>query len=160
MRRLSSSRVAALTVAALAVGGGAQASVSVALDHSLRLPVSGHAASVVVGNPAVADVTVVDSRTLFVTGKRFGATDVVVLDPLGRTVYASDIQVVNGVGQHVRVFRAGQMNDLACDPACTAPATAGPDAATTASPFANPITALGGAAGATTAAPTTAGLPR
>ena len=121
---LRPSVVAALLSAAAAAfmaSPGHASTVSVPRDHSLRLSVGGRAASVVLGNPSVADVTVVDSRTLYVTGKALGSTDVVVLDPLGRTVYASDIQVVNGAGSHVTVYRAGQRADMACNPTCVSP---------------------------------------
>ena len=43
----------------------------VPLDHTVKLNISGAAASVVVGNPAVADVHVVDSHTVFVAGRGF-----------------------------------------------------------------------------------------
>ncbi len=38
----------------------AAASIQLQIDHSERLTIAGSAASVLVGNPAVADVTVVD----------------------------------------------------------------------------------------------------
>ncbi len=115
-----------LLVAGLAAAGAARAApLSVPVNHSVRLPVSGRAASVVVGNSKVADVTVVDSRTLFVTGKAAGSTDVMVVDPLGRTVFAGDILVVMGGGKSVTVHRGVQRADLACDPRCLAPADSG-----------------------------------
>lgn len=107
---------------ACAAGTAARAATLVVpVNHSLRLPVAGRAASVVVGNAQVADVSVVDSRTVFVTGKSPGSTDVSVVDPLGRTVYAADIAVSTGAGAPVTVHRAGSTSDMACDPRCTAP---------------------------------------
>ena len=119
-----------LAAGLVAAAGAARAgTLSVPLNHSVRLPVSGRAASVVVGNSKVADVTVVDSRTLFVTGKSAGSTDVMVVDPLGRTVFAGDISVVLGAGKSVTVHRGVERADLACDPRCLAPAGSGPNAA-------------------------------
>ena len=114
------------------------ATLAVAVNHSLRLPVAGRAASVVVGNAAVADVTVVDSHTLFVTGKSAGSTDVAVVDPLGRTVYAADISVTAGAGRPVTVHRAGDVAELSCDPRCLAPAKDGSVASPVASAGAVP----------------------
>ena len=92
--------IAALTPAALlmglAVAGPAAAELVVPIDHSVRLAVSGQAASVVIGNPQVADVTVVNSHTLFVSGRGYGETDVVVLDHMGRTIYSGDVIVAAG----------------------------------------------------------------
>ena len=106
---------------AAAAGGARAASLAVPLNHSVKLPVAGRAASVVVGNSKVADVTVVDSRTLFVTGKAPGSTDVTVVDPLGRTLYASDVTVSAGGGAQVTVHRGVERADLNCDPRCLAP---------------------------------------
>ena len=102
------------------------ATLTVAVNHSVRLPVAGRAASVVVGNAAVADVTVVDTHTLFVTGKAPGSTDVAVVDPLGRTVFATDVWVSSGAGAPVTVHRASTTSELACDPRCVAPDQAKP----------------------------------
>ena len=114
---------APLLIAGLACAAGQSraATLNVAVNHSLRLPVAGRAASVVVGNAAVADVTVIDSHTLFVTGKSAGTTDVAVVDPLGRTVFAADVAVGLGGGRAVTVHRASETAELSCDPRCVAP---------------------------------------
>jgi hypothetical protein len=106
--------ISALAVAAPALAGV----VTVPIDHTQRLAVNGPAASVVVGNPAVADVTVVDSRTVFVSGRGYGSTDVVVLDALGRTIFSSDILVSAPTQGRVAVYRGAVRSDLACDPGC------------------------------------------
>ncbi len=128
MRRpIRSALVAVLATAAFA-GPAAAAAVTVAVDHNVKLPLAGPAGSVVVGNPTVADVTVVDSRTVFVSGRGPGSTDVTVVDPLGRTVFAGDIRVVSEPGAHVVIHRGAlQRADMSCDPTCT------PSAATAAS---------------------------
>lgn len=108
-------------LAGLAVGGGAHAStLRLALGHSARLPVAGPASSVVLGSPSVVDVSVVDSRTVFVSGRTLGSTDVTVIDPLGRIVYRGDIVVAGASGSSVRVFRGAAMTDVACTPYCAA----------------------------------------
>jgi Flp pilus assembly secretin CpaC len=123
-------RVLALIAFALVGGFAASAPVSadalvVAIDHSVRLPVQGQAANVVVGNPKVADVTVVDSRTLFVSGRAFGQTDVVVLDNLGRTIFSGDVIVGASREGRVSVYRGHDRIDLNCDPGCAVPTAVG-----------------------------------
>ena len=88
------------------------------LDHSTRLKVAGAAQSVVVGNPTVADVTVVDSHTLFVSGRGYGVTDVVVLDASGRTLYSTEVVVGVAHTGRVSVFRGAERTDMACSPNC------------------------------------------
>jgi hypothetical protein len=104
----------------LALAGAAHAgAITVPVDHLVKLPLAGPAGSVVVGNPAVADVMVVDSRTVFVNGKGPGSTDVTVVDPLGRTVFTGGVRVVAEAGSHVVIQRgAKQRADLSCDPTC------------------------------------------
>ena len=112
-----------LLLAGLAGAGAAHgATLQVALNHSVRLPVAGPAASVILGSPSVVDVSVVDSRTVFVSGKAPGATDVTVVDPLGRIVYHGDIVV--GEGATVSVFRGSVRSDQACAPYCASAPTA------------------------------------
>jgi hypothetical protein len=60
---------------------------------------------VIVGDPSVADVLVVDRRTLFVQGKGYGETEVVVLDAEGRTVWQGDVAVVAPDQGRVSVVR-------------------------------------------------------
>lgn len=90
----------------------------VPLDHSTRLQIAGAAQSVVVGNPAVADVTVVDSHTIFVSGRGYGVTDIVVLDGYGRTIYSNEVIVGVAHTGRVSVWRGGDRTDMACAPNC------------------------------------------
>ena len=107
----------ALLFASIAASAAAEP-LTVAIDHSSRLNVQGAAASVVVGNPQVADVTVVDSHTVFVSGRGYGETDVVVLDGAGRTIYAGEILVGTPGGGRVSVYRGAERTDMACAPGC------------------------------------------
>ena len=95
-------------------------SLVVTLDHSAQLHINGQAQSVVVGNPAIADVTVVDSHTLYVTGKSYGVTDVAVVDALGRTLFHNEIQVAPSNASMVAVWQGGRRLDYSCTPRCEA----------------------------------------
>jgi len=124
--------VMALAAAAPAFAQG----LMVPIDHSVRLSVHGQAASVVIGKPQVADVTVVNSHTVFISGRGYGTTDVIVLDPDGREVYSGDIVVGAVDAGRVSVYRGVERTDLACAGSCavstrspTAPAAVGSAAA-------------------------------
>lgn len=117
MRRI----LASLSLAAVTVAGPAlaqSAPLSVEIDHTARLNLRGSAASVVVGNPQIADVTVVDDRTLFVSGRGFGVTEIVVLDAVGRTLYQNTVVVAAPSSGQVRVWRGGAVTDMACSATC------------------------------------------
>ncbi|NBB51681.1 pilus assembly protein CpaC [Rhizobium sp. CRIBSB] len=92
---------------------------SVDIDQSTRVQLRAPAGSVIVGNPRIADVTVVDANTLFIVGKGYGVTEVVAVDVLGRTVFQSQVVVTAGDTGRVRVWRGGQVTEMACASTCS-----------------------------------------
>lgn len=108
-------------VTCVVAAGTAQAqSLNVEIDRSARVALRGSAASVIVGNPAIADVTVVDANTLFVTGKGYGVTEVIAVDGLGRTIYQGEVVVSGGSTGSVRLWRGAQGTELVCAASCSA----------------------------------------
>jgi len=133
-RSVSPARLAA-TVASVAVlfvpaiGTAQSGSMNVEIDQTQRVQLRGPAGSVIVGNPAIADVTVVDANTLYITGKGNGITEIVAVDTIGRTVFQSQIVVTDGAGSgRVRVWRGGQATEMACASSCS-PSLRGPNGA-------------------------------
>ncbi len=124
--------VAALAVPAIGVAQSGR--LNVEIDQATRVQLRGPAGSVIVGNPLIADVTVVDANTLYITGKGYGVTEVVAVDPIGRTVFQSQVVVTAGDGGgRVRVWRGAQATEMACASSCSpsmrgtsGPAAAGP----------------------------------
>ena len=109
---------ALLTLPGLAIAQSGR--ISVEIDQAQRAQLSGPAGSVIVGNPAIADVTVVDANTLYITGKGYGVTEVIAVDPIGRTVFQSQVVVTAGSGSgQVRIWRGGQATEMACASSCS-----------------------------------------
>lgn len=109
-------------LALLAVPAAAAAQtrpLSIDIDQSSRIQLRAPAGSVIVGNPNIADVTVVDANTLFITGKGYGVTEIVAVDALGRTVYQSQVVVTAGDTGRVRVWRGAQPTEMACASTCS-----------------------------------------
>jgi Flp pilus assembly secretin CpaC len=129
MRRLS----LVILMLALASPAAAAPRLTVALDHSERLYPAGPAGSVIVGNPAVADVTVVDQRTLYVSGRGYGTTEIVVLGPRGDTVWKGEVVVTAPEGQ-VSIYRGAQVTEMACGSTCSPSGRTGGAAAAGAKP--------------------------
>lgn len=127
--------LAALAVAAAPTVALAQSTMNVEIDRSSRVQLAGSAASVIVGNPQIADVSVVDANTLFITGKGYGVTEVVAVDGVGRTLFQREVVVTGGSTGSVRVWRGGQATEMACASSC-APSirTAGDSGASAAAP--------------------------
>ena len=127
MRRIAAALLA-LTVLAPAPAVQAQSRpLSVEVDHVTRLNLNGSAASVIVGNPQIADVTVVDAHTLFVSGRAYGVTEIVVLDAAGRSIYQGEVVVSAPSGGQVRVWRGASVTNMACSATC-APSIRGGEA--------------------------------
>ena len=133
--------LAVLLALAIVTPGAALAQsrpLSVEVDHVTRLNLRGSAASVIVGNPEIADVTVVDAHTLYVSGRDYGVTEIVVLDAAGRSIYQGQVVVSAASAGAVRVWRGAQVTNMACSASC-APSVRGgeavaPGAAQTPSP--------------------------
>lgn len=121
---------AAAALLALPAAAAAQSRpLNVDIDQSTRVQLRAPAGSVIVGNPLIADVTVVDANTLFITGKGYGVTEVVAVDVLGRTVFQSQVVVTAGDSGRVRVWRGAQATEMACASTCSPSIRSDPTAA-------------------------------
>ena len=109
--------VAAL--AAAAVAGVAHAGeVQVALDQSRPISLPDAATGVVVGNPSVAGVSIQNNRLLFVTGRSYGSTNLIVVGPTGRPIFETRITVITDETNVVMVTRGSATARLDCSPLC------------------------------------------
>lgn len=119
-RRLITTLAAAALVAGPGVAVAQSGRLNVEIDQAQRIQLRGQAGSVIVGNPEIADVTVVDANTLYITGKGYGVTEVVAVDTTGRTVFQSQVVVTAGDGAgRVRVWRGAQSTEMACASSCS-----------------------------------------
>jgi hypothetical protein len=72
-------------------------------------------ATVYVGNPAIADVTMIDARHAFVQGKTYGRTNIVALDRDNAPVFNTHVSVSGGEGGGtVTLNRGAQRITLNC----------------------------------------------
>ncbi|MCY1381743.1 hypothetical protein D9M69_696920 [compost metagenome] len=82
------------------------------------LRISAPAATVIVGNPGIADVTIQDPQTLILTGKSFGQTNLIVLDSFGEPIADTLIEVVQMQAGTTTVYQGQLRTTLACAPVC------------------------------------------
>ena len=108
--RSSASRTAltALATLLLSAAPAAAQGLSVALDQAERVSLRGSAADVVIGNPEIADVTMIDSRTLVITGKGQGTTSLLVFDRARRVLFDGPVSVSARAG-HVAMVRGSDV---------------------------------------------------
>jgi hypothetical protein len=95
------------------VAEGRAGMVEVVLDLARILKLDEPARTIVIGNPAVLDATVNDERTLVLTGKVLGMTNMIALDGKGDEVANLMINVVHG-SHIVTVHRGGQRETYNC----------------------------------------------
>ena len=106
------------SVAAPAYAGNMQ-SYTVELNKTEVVRLPGAAASIIVGNPKIADVTVQSSDLIFVVGRGFGETNLIILDAQGNTMVNADLQVVNTLSnQGVRLYNGKERETYSCIPFC------------------------------------------
>ena len=116
--RLALVLAGALLAAAPAMAQSAR--MNIEIDQAQRVQLRGAAGSVIVGNPQIADVTVVDANTLYITGKGYGVTEVVAVDAIGRTIFQSQVVVTGATGAgSVRIWRGAQATEMACAASCS-----------------------------------------
>lgn len=95
---------------------GAPISVKVNMARILRI--SAPAATVIIGNPGIADVTIQDPQTLVLTGKSYGQTNMIVLDDSGNPIADTLVNVVQAQADLVTVYLGTARITLACSPVC------------------------------------------
>src|SRR5690349_4190930 len=88
------------------------------LNHAKVLKLDQPVSKVIVGNAEVADATVADPRTIVLTGKAFGTTNLVLLDADGNALLDERILVSIDEGNTVRLFRQTMRSVLSCTPSC------------------------------------------
>lgn len=132
MRRLTLAICAglSLSVATVAAADSPSAPLSVSAGGATRIMLSAPVRDVVVGDPTVADVSLINERTLVVLGKKAGATTVIAFDARGRPLADRDVVVSNVPTQAVIVQRGVTEATYTCGDRCsllnttTAPAPA------------------------------------
>lgn len=99
----------------LAAGPAHAAGVAIAMDEVRTITFPKSVATVYVGNPAIADVTMIDARHAFVQGKSYGRTNIVALDKDNAQVFNAHISVNGGEGGGtVTLNRGAQRITLSC----------------------------------------------
>ena len=95
-----------LAILAFNVPASASEQLTVTTDQSQIITVNRAPGTVVVGNPTIADVTI-QGNQLFVHGRVFGKTNIIVLDENGSHLAEYMVNVVLEDDYNVVVFKAG-----------------------------------------------------
>ena len=108
--------------------GAKPETVVITVDRAKVFRVSRPAATIIIGNPAIADATVEDDRTLVLTGRSFGVTNLIVLDAKGDPIVDETLVVKGHETNTVRIYRRADRETMACAPVCEPTLTIGDNA--------------------------------
>jgi len=95
------------------------------VDRARVVRIAKAADTIIVGNPAIVDATIQDARTLILTGRSFGVTNLIVLDSEGDPIVDETIVVQGHERNTVRIYRQALRETLACSPVCEPTLTIG-----------------------------------
>jgi len=102
--------LALVLVSTQAFAGG----ISVPRDEVRTVTFTKPVATVYVGNPVIADISMIDSRHAFLLGKSFGVTNIVALDAAGHEVSDVPVTVSASRGSTVTLNKGSTQITLAC----------------------------------------------
>lgn len=121
-RAFMSAAIAAAAILAPVLAGGVAAAedgaVHVMTDRAKVFRIDAPADTVIVGNPAIADVAMYDRQTVVVTGKLYGTTNLVILDKSGEPIIDEVITVGAPSSDVVTVLRKTARSSYSCSPNC------------------------------------------
>jgi Flp pilus assembly secretin CpaC len=114
---LFASCLLALGLTALSPVAMAGEPITVYTDHSRVLSVSRPPATIIIGNPSIADVTIQGNQVLL-HARSFGETNIIILDEQGSQLADYEVTVQLGGNNNVAVFKAGYRYSYVCAPDC------------------------------------------
>jgi len=89
-------------------------------NHTVRVSLNAPASSVIVGNPEIADVNVVDSRTVYILGKGFGNSSVTITGRDGRALFDGEVAVTAVRQGAITVYKGLKPSLMVCTNVCIA----------------------------------------
>ena len=108
-------RRALIAAALIAASPAYAADVSMGLDEVRTLTFASPVATIYVGNPTIADITMIDARHAFVHGKRCRRPHLAALSSDGKQVFGSSINVTGATHSNmVTLNRGSQRITLNC----------------------------------------------
>lgn len=114
-------RLSALALlATIALTGAARATddLVVNYDQSELYYLPRPAAQIIIGNPAIADISVKSDKMLVVTGKTFGITNIIILDKEGKIIKNQRVMVRRDEAKVVNLQRGVNRQSYNCSPQC------------------------------------------
>jgi Flp pilus assembly secretin CpaC len=126
-RRLRQAAAATMLAACAAFGSAVAYAddLIVKYDQSQLLRLPRPAAEIIIGNAAIADVSVQSGNLLVITGKTFGITNIIALDAERNVIQEQRVLVKRDEGKVVNLQRGTDRQSYNCTPQCNPSITIG-----------------------------------
>lgn len=93
--------------------------ISVSVDEAKIMKMPDRVATIIIGNPLIADAALQSGGVLVLTGKGFGSTNLLALDRTGKVVMNTTVQVVGPASRElVVVYKGIERESYSCAPDC------------------------------------------
>src|SRR6201982_2676238 len=106
-------------------GAAAPPAIAVNVDQARLVKLPSRVATIVVGNPLIADVTLQNGGIIVVTGKGYGSTNFIAMDRSGEVLVDRLIQVEGPTDKLGTVYRGVDRESYSCMPVCQRRVTLG-----------------------------------
>jgi putative type II/III system pilus formation protein len=116
---------AALLLGTVAANAAADEPIVVSIDQASIMKLPERAATVVVGNPLIADLAIQPGGIAVVTGKGYGETNFIVMDHSGAVLLEKIVEVREPSDPIVVVYRGYTRQTYSCTPECSPRITLG-----------------------------------
>ncbi|MCR9137121.1 MAG: pilus assembly protein N-terminal domain-containing protein [Alphaproteobacteria bacterium] len=110
--------IAGTLAAAATTGVIAEDTIKVELDYARVIKLDRPVSRVIIGNSDIADAAVSDSQTIILTGKKFGTTNLVILDNDGSAIVDERILVSLENKNTLQIYRQADRQIMSCTPNC------------------------------------------
>jgi len=120
-RRQRARAAAAALLLALAWPAAAHSAstvMQIVLDKATILKLPDRVATIVIGNPLIADVTLQSGGLMVLTGKGYGMTNIVAMDRAGNVLMDRSVEVIGPQDNVVVVYRGVNRESYSCAPLC------------------------------------------
>ena len=114
---------------AVATGPAKAEDLIVKYDQSQLLRLPRPASEIIIGNPAIADISVQAGNLLVITGKTFGITNIIALDAERNVIQDQRVLVKRDEAKVVNLQRGTQRQSYNCTPQCNPSITIGDEQA-------------------------------
>jgi Flp pilus assembly secretin CpaC len=92
--------------------------ITITLDFARVLTFNRSARTIIIGNPGIIDGTLSDDRTIVLTGKAFGTTNVIILGEGGEEIANLAVNVAGNQAKMTTVYQGSEQHVFSCAGPC------------------------------------------